>query len=237
MSLCTLGSAIPISPLFLVHATVALFGSIKEVIGIPSQIQKLHHRRFRSHYFSTQTGGEAARFRYLCGMTKHVPNKSFASMTELVFPNDTNTLGNLMGGRLLHWMDIVTAISAARHCNRVVVTASVDFVDFKSPISLGEVVLLEAKVTRAFTTSMEVRVEVWAENMQSGERRYCNSAYYTFVAVDQTGRPIPVAKVGPETEAEKELYEGALRRRELRLVSAGRIKPEEATHLKKIFLT
>jgi len=157
-------------------------------------------------------------------------------MTELVLPNDTNTLGNLMGGRLLHWMDIVSAISAAKHCNRVVVTASVDFVDFKSPIELGEIVCLEAKVTRAFTTSMEVRIDVWAENMQSGERRYCNSAYYTFVAVDQSGRPIPVVAVEPESEEEQEYYEGALRRRELRLVQAKRMKPEDATHLKKIFL-
>lgn len=157
-------------------------------------------------------------------------------MTELVLPNDTNTLGNLMGGRLLHWMDIVSAIASARHCNRVVVTASVDFVDFKSPIRLGEIVDLKAKVTRAFTTSMEVKIEVWAENMQSGERRYCNTAYYTFVAVDQTGNPIPVATIEPETEEEKEAFDSALRRRELRLVSAGRMKPEEATQLKKIFL-
>ena len=103
------------------------------------------------------------------------PEESFSSMTEIVLPNDTNTLGNLMGGRLLHWMDIVTAIAASRHSNRVVVTASVDFVDFRSPVALGEVVLLEARVTRAFTTSMEVRVDVTAENLQSGLKRKCNS--------------------------------------------------------------
>lgn len=166
---------------------------------------------------------------------KH-PAESFATMTELVMPNDTNILGNLMGGRLLYLMDIVSAISAARHCNRVVVTASVDFVDFKSSIALAEVVTLNAKVTRAFTSSMEVRIDVWAENMQSGEKRYCNSAYYTFVAVDQKGRPIPVNAVDPQTEDEHELYEGAMRRRELRLISAKRMKPEEAIHLKKIFI-
>lgn len=165
------------------------------------------------------------------------PQESFATMTELVMPNDTNILGNLMGGRLLHLMDIVSAISAARHCNRVVVTASVDFVDFKSPIALAEVVTLEAKVTRSFSTSMEVRIDVWAENMQSGEKRYCNGAYYTFVAVDQKGRPIPVNPIECETDKEAEMFEGAMRRRELRLISAGRMKPEEATHLKKIFLT
>ena len=161
---------------------------------------------------------------------------SFVVMTEMVLPNDTNTLGNLMGGRLLHWMDIVSAISAAKHCNRVVVTASVDFVDFKSAIKLGEILELKAKVTRAFTTSMEVRIDVWAENMQNGDRRYCNTAYYTFVAVDQTGNPIPVPQVQPDSDEEKEVYESALRRRELRLVSAGRMKPDEAVHLKKIFL-
>jgi acyl-CoA hydrolase len=164
------------------------------------------------------------------------PQESFATMTELVMPNDTNILGNLMGGRLLHWMDIVSAISAARHCNRVVVTASVDFVDFKSPIALAEVVTLDAKVTRSFSTSMEVRIDVWAENMQSGEKRFCNSAYYTFVAVDQKGRPIPVNPIEPESETEIEMFEGAMRRRELRLISAGRMKPDEATHLRKIFL-
>lgn len=162
---------------------------------------------------------------------------SFAQLTELVLPNDTNTLGNLMGGRLLHWMDIATAISAARHCNRIVVTASVDFVDFRSAIALGELVVLEAQVTRAFNTSMEVRVECWAENMQSGSRRFSHSAYYTFVAVDQNGSPIPVSPVEPESPEEIEFYEGALRRRELRLINSGRMKPEEAKHLQKIFLT
>lgn len=169
-------------------------------------------------------------------MKAKTPTTSIANMTELVLPNDTNTLGNLMGGRLLHWMDIVSAISSAKHCNRVVVTASVDFVDFKSPIQLGEIVLLEAKVTQAFTTSMEVRIEVYAENMQSGEKRYCNSAFYTFVAVDQSGRPIPVPRITLENAEEEEWAASALRRRELRLIMAGRLKPENATHVKKIFL-
>ena len=174
---------------------------------------------------------------YICAMKEKTPKQSIANMTELVLPNDTNTLGNLMGGRLLHWMDIVSAISAAKHCNRVVVTASVDFVDFKSPIALGEIVLLEAKVTQAFNTSMEVRIEVYAENMQSGEKRYCNSAFYTFVAVDQSGRPIPVPKIHPQNEEEVSWCESALRRRELRLIMAGRMKPDQATHVKKIFLS
>ncbi len=163
------------------------------------------------------------------------PAETLAQMTELVLPNDTNVLGNLMGGRLLHWMDIVTAISSQRHSNRVVVTASVDFVDFKSPIKLGEIVELKARVIRAFNTSMEVRVDVWAENMLTIDRRHCNSAYYTFVAVDQTGRPIPVPPVEPETEEDLALFEGSLRRRELRLVAAGRMEPKAADNLKKYF--
>lgn len=156
-------------------------------------------------------------------------------MNELVLPNDTNSLGNLMGGRLLHWMDICTAISAQRHSNRVCVTASVDNVDFQSAIALGEVVVLEAFVNRAFTTSMETEINVWAENTVTGERRICNKAYYTFVAVDQNGQPIPVPPLEPETDEEKARYESAGRRRELRLVLSGRMKAAEATDLIKHF--
>jgi acyl-CoA hydrolase len=169
-------------------------------------------------------------------MEPRKPSGSFTQMTEIVLPNDTNTLGNLMGGRLLHLMDIASAISATRHSNRTVVTASVDFVDFKSPIKLAEIVILEAKVTRSFNTSMEVRIDVWAENLIENKRRPCNSAYYTFVAVDQIGRPIPVHPIIPETEEEKKLYEGAIRRRELRLILSGRMKKEEAINVKSYFL-
>ncbi|PAP77665.1 acyl-CoA thioesterase [Rubrivirga marina] len=154
-------------------------------------------------------------------------------MNELVLPNDTNTLGNLMGGRLLHFMDICAAIAAQRHSHRTVVTASVDSVDFRAAVRLGEVVVLEATVTRAFTTSMEVWIEVWAEDNATGERRHCNRAYYTFVAVDQSGRPIPVPPLEPETEAERERFEAAARRRELRLVLAGRLRLEDAADLRQ----
>ena len=119
----------------------------------------------------------------------------------------------------------------------VVVTASVDFVDFKSAVKLGEIVIMKAFVTRAFNTSMEVKIDTYAQNMQSGEQRICNKAFYTFVAVDQTGRPIPVNRIQPETEAEKQLYEEAIRRRELRLINADRLNPEDAIHVKKIFLS
>lgn len=156
-------------------------------------------------------------------------------MTELVLPNDTNTLNNLMGGRLMHWMDIVSAIAAQKHCNRIVVTASVDNISFREPIRLGDVVTLKAKVTRAFSSSVEVRIDVSAENIPSGTRIESNSAYFTFVAVDQSGRPIDVPEVEPETDEEKEMYHGALRRRQLRLILAGRMKPHEANELKSIF--
>lgn len=161
---------------------------------------------------------------------------SLATLTEIVLPNDTNTLGNLMGGRLMHLMDIVAAISAQRHSNRIVVTAGVDSIDFKSSVRLGEIVNLRAFVTRAFTSSMEVFIEVFAENTQNGEKRLCNRAFFTFVAVDQSGNPIPVNPVIPETQEEKEMYEGALRRRELRLLLAGRIKPEDAKSLHDIII-
>jgi acyl-CoA hydrolase len=166
---------------------------------------------------------------------KKTPKESFVSMTELVLPNDTNTLHNLMGGRLMHWMDIVSAISAQRHCNRIVVTASVDNISFRHPIRLGDVVTLRAKVTRAFSSSVEVRIDVEAENVPTGEKIESNSAYFTFVAVDQSGRPIDVPEVEPETDLEKELYNGALRRRQLRLILSGRMNPQEAAELKSIF--
>ncbi|NEU07894.1 acyl-CoA thioesterase [Flavihumibacter sp. R14] len=160
---------------------------------------------------------------------------SFIVMNELVLPNDTNTLNNLMGGRLLHWMDIAAAISAQKHCNRIVVTASVDNVSFQHAIKLGDVVTIEAKVSRAFNTSIEVRLNVWAENIPSGSRIKSNEAYYTFVAVDQSGRTIPVPEMQPETEEEQKLYDGALRRRQLRLILGGKMKPHDATELKALF--
>ena len=161
--------------------------------------------------------------------------ESFIVMNELVLPNDTNTLNNLMGGRLLHWMDIAAAIAAQKHCNRIVVTASVDNVSFQHAIKLGDVVTIEAKVSRAFNTSVEVRLDVWAENIPSGTRQKSNEAYYTFVAVDQSGRTIPVPELKPETEEEHMLFDGALRRRQLRLILGGKMKPSDATELKALF--
>ncbi len=158
-----------------------------------------------------------------------------AIMTEIVLPNDTNTLGNLMGGRLLHLMDICSAISSHRCSNRIVVTASVNNVSFAHPIKLGDIVTLESKVTRTFNSSMEVFIQVFVENHRTGEKTLSNNAYYTFVAVDQIGTPIEVPDVIPETEEEKKQHEGALRRRQLSLILAGKMNPNEATELKKIF--
>lgn len=161
--------------------------------------------------------------------------ETLATATEIVLPNDTNTLGNLMGGRLLHWMDIVAAISAHRHCRRVVVTASVNNVSFNQPIKLGDIVTLQAKVSRAFKSSMEIFIDVWVEHHVTGEKMKCNEAIYTFVAVDQIGNPINVPELKPESEEEKQRFDGALRRRQLSLILAGKMKPKEATELKALF--
>lgn len=156
--------------------------------------------------------------------------------THIVLPENTNTLGNLMGGQLLHWMDIASAISAHRHCHRIVVTAAVNNVSFQHPIKLGDIVTIEAKVSRAFSSSMEVYMEVFVEHNTTGVRTRCNEAIYTFVAVDQMGAPIPVPELIPETEEEKRRYAGALRRRQLGLVIAGKMKPHDATELKALFM-
>ncbi len=156
-------------------------------------------------------------------------------MTEMVLPNDTNTLNNLMGGKLMHWMDIVAAIAAQKHSNRIVVTAAADSISFKHPIALGNVVTLKAQVTRSFNSSMEVYIEVWAEDIPANKKTKTHRAFFTFVAVDQNGRPIEVPQLKPQSEEEKDLYEGALRRRQLRLVLAQRMDPKDAMELKSIF--
>ena len=157
-------------------------------------------------------------------------------MTELVLPNDTNTLNNLMGGRLMHWMDIVSAIAAQRHSNSIVVTASVDNISFSQPIQLGDVVTLIAFVTRSFSSSMEVYIEVVSENIPARESERTNRAFFTFVAVDKKGKPKKTPNLVPESDKEIELYNGALRRRQLRLVLAKRMKPSEAHEVKSLFL-
>lgn len=167
---------------------------------------------------------------------KKIPASSTLTLsTHLVLPENTNTLGNLMGGQLLNWLDIASAISAHRLCKRVVVTAAVNNVSFQHPIKLGDIVIIEAKVSRSFATSMEVFMDIYVEHHTTGERIKCNEAIYTFVAVDQLGSPIHVPEVLPESEEEIKRFDGALRRRQLRLILAGKMKPEEATELKALF--
>lgn len=163
------------------------------------------------------------------------PADSLTIMTELVLPNDTNVFGNLMGGRLMYWMDIAAALAGHKHCNAPVVTASVDNISFENPIKLGNVVHIEAKITRAFNTSMEIHLKVWGEDLTHQYKYKSNEAYYTFVALDPNGRPRPVPPVTPESEEENKLYAGALRRRQLRLILGGKMKAEDATELKAIF--
>jgi acyl-CoA hydrolase len=152
------------------------------------------------------------------GLVGKYSSDSVTVMNELVLPNDTNVLNNLMGGRLLHWMDICAAITAQKHSSQTVVTACVDHVSFKRAIRLGNLVTLTARVTRAFNTSMEIHLEVWAENIPARERFRCNEAYFTFVAVDHSGHPIQVPELIPQTEMEQKLYDEAFKRRQLRLV-------------------
>ena len=169
-------------------------------------------------------------------MKSKFPSQSLTITTEVVLPNDTNHVGNLFGGKLMQWVDISAAIAAQRHSSRVVVTAAIDHVSFDKPIKQNSVVTLEAKVTRAFSTSMEVFVDVFVENTITGEKTKCNEAILTFVAIDQNGSPLPVPSITPETELEKKRFDGALRRRQLSLILSGRMKPDEATELKALFL-
>lgn len=168
-------------------------------------------------------------------MKSRTAAETLSITTKVVLPNDTNTLGNLFGGQLLAWMDVIASVSAHRHCRRVVVTASVNNVSFQHPIQHASIVTLEAKVSRSFNSSMEIFVDVFVEDHVTGKRIKSNEAIYTFVAVDQNGGPIQVPELIPETEEEKMRFEGALRRKELSLILAGKMKPADAVNLKKLF--
>ena len=168
-------------------------------------------------------------------MNSKTPKESRAILTEIVLPNDTNNLDNLMGGKLMNWMDITAAISAQRHSNRTSVTASVNNVSFNNPIPRGSVVTIEANISRSFNSSMEIFLDVWAEDTLSGEKTKCNEAIYTFVAVSKLGKPVKVPEVIPETKTEKIGFDGALRRRQLSLILGGKMKPDDATELKALF--
>jgi len=150
--------------------------------------------------------------------------ESKSEMTEIVLPNDANPLNALLGGRLMHWIDMAAAMAAHRHSRQYVVTASIDHLDFLVPVRVGDIVILRSSVNRVYHTSMEVGVKVWVENYHTESNQHVSSAYLTFVAVDATGRRVPVAPVIPETDEEKRRYEDALRRRELRRSELARRK-------------
>ena len=154
----------------------------------------------------------------------------------MVLPSETNPLNNLFGGELLARMDRAASIAAGRHSRQITVTASVNHVVFNQVVPLGSVVTVEAAVSRAFNTSMEVYIDVWMENRLTGERTKANEAIFTFVAVDEKGKPTQVPPLEPETKLEKERFEGALRRKQLSLVLAGKMKPNEATELRALFM-
>lgn len=168
-------------------------------------------------------------------MQARTPSESKTILTDLVLPSETNPLNNLFGGELLARMDRAASIAARRHSRRIVVTASVNHVAFNKMIPLGSVVTLEAKVSRAFKTSMEIYIDVWIEDRESGICSKANEAIYTFVAVNEQGLPVPVPQVVPESDLEKERFNAALRRKQLSLVLAGKMKPDDATELKALF--
>lgn len=207
---------------------------LRNSLNLHQPYYKINEKNLRLNLFPVNYRSEI-KFVTFTTMKSVFAKDTFTSSSYIVLPNDTNTLGNLMGGQLLRWLDIVGAISAHRHCRRVVVTASVGKVAFQKPIRLGDIVTIEAKVSRAFTSSMEVVMDVWVEDHMTGNKVMHNDAIYTFVAVDQIGRPIEVPQSVPESEQEKELYAAALRRRQLNLLMAGKIKASEATELQALF--
>lgn len=168
-------------------------------------------------------------------MQARTPKESLTILTDIVLPSETNPIGNMFGGELLARMDRAASISARRHSRRIVVTASVNHVAFNKMIPVGSVVTVEAKVSRAFKTSMEVYMDVWIEDRESGVKSKANEAIYTFVAVNEMGVPMEVPEIVPETSLEKERFEAALRRKQLSLVLAGKMKPKDATELKALF--
>lgn len=168
-------------------------------------------------------------------METKYPENSKTVMTDLVLPSETNPLNNLFGGELLARMDRAASIAARRHSRRIVVTASINHVAFNRAVPLGSVVTVEAKVSRSFNTSMEVYIDVWIDDRESGQKTKVNEAIYTFVAMDETGNPVKVPGLTPKTKEEHERFEGALRRKQLSLVLAGKMKPNDATELKALF--
>ncbi|MET2986373.1 acyl-CoA thioesterase [Aureibaculum conchae] len=168
-------------------------------------------------------------------MKAKTPKESLTILTDMVLPGESNSLNNLFGGELLARMDRACSIAAQRHSKRIVVTASVNHVAFNKAVPVGSVVIVEAKVSRAFNSSMEVYADVWTEDRESGQKTKVNEGIYTFVAVDVTGSPVKVPAIEPETVLEKERFDGALRRKQLSLVLSGKMKPKEAKELQALF--
>jgi len=169
-------------------------------------------------------------------MTPKTPTDSLSIMTDIVLPSETNPIGNMFGGELLARMDRAASIAARRHSRRIVTTVSVNNVGFSKMIPLGSVVTIEAKVSRAFKSSMEVFMDVWIEDRESGERYKSNEGIYTFVAVDEMGQPVSVPPIIPESDIEKQRYLAALMRKQLSLVIAKKMDPLLATELKALFI-
>ena len=167
-------------------------------------------------------------------MEKKTPAQSRTTTTDLVLPGETNHLNAMFGGELLARMDRAASIASQRHAGCATVTVSVNHVAFNHSIPVGSIVTVEANISRAFSTSMEVYIDVWIENMQ-GERTKANEAIYTFVAVDEQNHPVRIPEIDPQTELEKIRYNGALQRRQLSLVLAGKLSPHDATELKALF--
>ena len=151
------------------------------------------------------------------GMTPKAVRESISEYSELALPNDANGLGNVLGGKVMHLVDLAGALAALRHARRPVVTASVDHMNFLHPVKIGQLILLRSSVNRVFRSSMEIGVKVWVEDLQTGAVRHTSSAYLTFVALDATGQTVPIPPVIPETEDEKRRYEEAAQRRDYRL--------------------
>ena len=162
-------------------------------------------------------------------------SESLTIMTNIVLPNETNSLRNLFGGELLAKMDRCASISAARHCARRVVTASVNHVSFNHPIPEAGIVVLESKVSRAFSTSMEIYCDVWLENPITKEKIHTNEGIYTFVAVDKNNHPVAIPELIPQSDVEKARFDAALRRKELSLILSGKMKAQDSIELKKLF--
>ena len=168
-------------------------------------------------------------------MNSKFPEQSKTIQTDFVLPADTNSLNNLFGGELLARMDKVASIAAIKHSEQIVVTASINNVAFGEPVPNGSILTIEAKVSRAFNSSMEVFIDVWKQNKTDKKKVKVNEAIYTFVAVNKRGKPVKVPLITPQTDLEKIRYDAALRRRQLSLVLAGKMSPSEATELKAIF--